>query len=811
MQVSHIDEHVTHAIIGGGAPIVATISQDASFFHMLSATLYSDQPLAVTREILCNAWDAHIEAGCKDKPIKITLENNVLTVKDFGKGIHRDDIGFIYLNYGGSTKKHDGNQTGGFGLGCKAPWAYVDHFEVTSCHAGVKSIYRMVKSCPEANGKPSAKPIGSFNTLETGLTVTLQLKDAADSRKFQQLIQRIAFNGDIPVLFNGQMLPMVGFDTPKTNFMLRVMTEMPNQYTNTSICLRYGNVVYPVQPTPEWQTEYHKLTNHLGKFQAGRFSNYSQFVIMFQAPPHSITVTPSREMLSMQGQTIETLKKLVNEYLAKYDAPLGDLGIKFIDQSIQKAVEDKSYPTLITRQNKPASPITTEKLYSQLSTVDEMAELAIITRYPDSQKFRKADISKRIRLMVKAGMLDRGLSQTFLQSLDSDSQKNDQWLTRRVLAPLLIGIKNKQLNGSLMVYDQEDEKSERYNRWKPTYQPLVLAEKSQQKSTMNSFPYLRNIVVVTHIQKGIKERVQPHPVFKKFGWSEGFLVYLIGSSKKKDKEDALAYFNSTGMVVVDMTVRQSWEPEFDRAIAERKEKPDGVIQLSNIVSKSGNGYINFNYIKNATATRMDKPEFILNVSLARGEPSGSIRGFTDAELRKIVELYGKRGAVTNMGSTFDKCIRDGAKPFTEWMSDLICETMMTNPNVQKYYASSMRESDVHNLVPSSATDLVTACFTEPVLAKEYGIWADLSDEERFIVKLWDDDMVQRLVGPIKSDPVKAHLNTIPQTKEVMAFYKLVEDNHLLGLINAGALASAVTQRNAVKAAEAVAFIKSILK
>jgi len=208
---------------------------------------------------------------------------------------------------------------------------------------------------------------------------------------------------------------------------------------------------------------------------------------------------------------------------------------------------------------------------------------------------------------------------------------------------------------------------------------------------------------------------------------------------------------------------------------------------------------------------MDKPEFILNVSLARGESTSRIHGFTDPQLRKIVELFGKRGAITNMGSTYDKCIREGAKPFTDWVANLICETMMTNPNVQKYYASSMRESDIDSLVPSSVTDLVTTCFTEPVLAKEYGIWADLTDEERFIVEMWDAGVVERVMTRIKADPVKAYLNTIPQTKEVMAFYQLVENNHLLRLINAEELATAVSQKDTLKAAQAVNFIKSILK
>ena len=118
MQVSHVQDHCTHAVIGGKQSIEFGISTSAEFFNILSSTLYKDQILAVVREVLCNAWDAHIEAGCTDRAVQITLTNDTFTIKDFGKGIHHDDMGLIYGTYGNSTKKNDGNQTGGFGLGC---------------------------------------------------------------------------------------------------------------------------------------------------------------------------------------------------------------------------------------------------------------------------------------------------------------------------------------------------------------------------------------------------------------------------------------------------------------------------------------------------------------------------------------------------------------------------------------------------------------------------------------------------------------------------------------------------------------------
>lgn len=71
MQVTHTDDHITHAVIGGGQTIDFGISNNAEFFHILSSTLYTNQELAVVREVLCNAWDAHIEAERKAAAVEL--------------------------------------------------------------------------------------------------------------------------------------------------------------------------------------------------------------------------------------------------------------------------------------------------------------------------------------------------------------------------------------------------------------------------------------------------------------------------------------------------------------------------------------------------------------------------------------------------------------------------------------------------------------------------------------------------------------------------------------------------------------------
>jgi len=97
MQVSQTDDHITHAVLSGNRAVNFKISESAAFFHILYSTLYTDQILAVVRETVFNAWDAHIDSGITDRAIEITLTEDKLTFRDFGKGIAPDKMGDILV------------------------------------------------------------------------------------------------------------------------------------------------------------------------------------------------------------------------------------------------------------------------------------------------------------------------------------------------------------------------------------------------------------------------------------------------------------------------------------------------------------------------------------------------------------------------------------------------------------------------------------------------------------------------------------------------------------------------------------------
>ena len=313
MQVATQSDHVTHAVLGGSDNISFGISDDPAFFQILSQSLYKDPLLAMVREIICNGWDSHIDSGRTDRPLTITLDKEKLVIRDYGRGIPHDKIGPVYAVYGASTKKNDGRQTGGFGLGCKSPFAYTDHFEVVSHHDGVRTIYSMSKSSAEKMGKPSVTKIAAFPTEESGIQITIDLKGDANDYRINSLVRQVVFNGDILAMMNEEQLPVLGLSKAENGFMMlndQAETTLPVEHlTRDRIYVRYGNVIYPVESANEIQMVYNKTQNLLQQVYKCR--------LILMAQPDTISITPSRESLTMSELTVSTLKLLLSDFLAK--------------------------------------------------------------------------------------------------------------------------------------------------------------------------------------------------------------------------------------------------------------------------------------------------------------------------------------------------------------------------------------------------------------------------------------------------------------------------------------------------------------
>lgn len=350
MQVADNHELTTSATLGGKQAISFGISDDPAFFHVLSSSLYNNPNLAVVRETICNQWDAHIEAGLKHIPVLITIdEDNFIHFRDYGHGIPTDKIGAVYGTYGASTKKANIKTTGGFGLGCKSPFAYTDSFQVTSWNQGKMSIYNVTKSSVETDGKPGIIPIVTdAATDQTGLEVKFQLRKE-DVNEFTRYIQSIVFNGEIkailrqPKLVRNPITSDTNIEMMDTELPVLGMSFEPGSYSidtswhmsymgNHAVFIRYGNVMYPATQSPATEEALGLIHNFMNIIGASR--------IVVQAAPSTLAIAPSRETLSNQKMTddgiVDICVDLVDRLEAECKAGI-PTAIKEIEESISSS------------------------------------------------------------------------------------------------------------------------------------------------------------------------------------------------------------------------------------------------------------------------------------------------------------------------------------------------------------------------------------------------------------------------------------------------------------------------------------------
>ena len=292
-------------------PAVHNLSQPSHFsikkenmsyiIGILRSKIYSNKWLAVLREYLTNAVDAHVEAGLHDLTVELTLptlSSPTLIIRDYGKGLSEEDVREMYIMYGSSTKRQSNDYTGCLGIGCKAAFAYTDTFTVTSYQNGNRSTYNAVIN---DGSEGSIYCIDSSDTdLADGIEIKVPVR-TEDIENFKREAFGILPYFDIPpLLLNEDMeYPTLDIIDAGTNWRLKKDTSGSHGYhrNHGKATAVMGNIPYKLEVDKMGNTEHSDIiecSNIIINFPLGSLD--------IAANRESLEYTPVRSATSTSKQ-----------------------------------------------------------------------------------------------------------------------------------------------------------------------------------------------------------------------------------------------------------------------------------------------------------------------------------------------------------------------------------------------------------------------------------------------------------------------------------------------------------------------------
>lgn len=302
----------------------SSILQSAHLFNILSDGIYTDKILAVVREPVSNAYDAHVVAKKPNVQFKIKPPSRLdptFMVEDEGTGIDPAKFKDVYFTYGKSTKQKSNDTIGALGLGCKSPLAYTkSSFVVKNRWNGTEHIYLLFlnKTGIPALSTVSVEPTASPN----GVTVEFAVR-TEDIYAFHNRIDRFFRYWDKKPI-------VVGDHTTEQIFKTKVIKviqgtgwflEHRDGLERSALAIQ-GNVPYPISYSsiPNLPEDLKIIVNN-------------PFVIKFDMG--TLGFTASREALSYDEFTnknlVERLSEVREELRKSFEAKVFKKGMTQIE------------------------------------------------------------------------------------------------------------------------------------------------------------------------------------------------------------------------------------------------------------------------------------------------------------------------------------------------------------------------------------------------------------------------------------------------------------------------------------------------
>lgn len=264
--------------------------------------LYSDKPGAIVREITANADDSHRRAQ-QDRPFYVHVPTALepeFYVRDFGCGMTDQVMDEVYIVIGLSDKDESDDETGMWGLGSKTPFGYADQYTIscfdgeTARHYGYGIADDGIPTLYTLAVEPSDEPRG----VRIGLAV-----EAQDFHLFEEAVRFAA------VAHQGRFEHNLGAIDTGT---LAYQGDGWQAYTDSPLAKKisgYGG-------SQSWWVRQGTVLYQIADAQIvlprdARGGLNSQRVYILDCPIGTVRMTPSREALQYDADTVAYLKERI--------------------------------------------------------------------------------------------------------------------------------------------------------------------------------------------------------------------------------------------------------------------------------------------------------------------------------------------------------------------------------------------------------------------------------------------------------------------------------------------------------------------
>lgn len=284
-----------------------SIEANGKAFRILIDKMYSSIHTAIVRELMTNAWDAHVLAG-NPKPFEIhipTVFEPYFAIRDFGCAMTHDDVMNVYSNVFDSTKDHRDDQVGAWGLGSKTPFGYTDTFSV---QVWLDDKHRVYSVFIDARGIP--KIALALEEENDGAADGVEIKFPVapkDAGIFCAALKTVSIGFDVKPIFSSQL------DIPEFEILRSGKGWNTFKYKQGNTWLKQplakiGCVLYPIDFNTVVQSIASTGVNNIdfiALLSDPKGFRASAMIIDF--PIGSLEITANRESLYYSEKTVKTI------------------------------------------------------------------------------------------------------------------------------------------------------------------------------------------------------------------------------------------------------------------------------------------------------------------------------------------------------------------------------------------------------------------------------------------------------------------------------------------------------------------------